>query len=62
MKLDVKPSFLKMEKETLDQLVTEVKETIAVVDLRKKSKRSFGLVDIWNIRRTGKSATGMMRR
>ena len=62
MKLDVKPSFLKMEKETLDQLVTEVKETIAVVDLRKKSKRSFGLVDIWNIRRTRKSATGMMRR
>ena len=62
MKLDVKPSFVKMEKETLDQLVTEVKETIAVVDLRKKSKRSFGLVDIWNIRRTGKSATGMMRR
>ena len=62
MKLDVKPSFVKMEKETLDQLVTEVKETIAVVDLRKKSKRSFGLVDIWNIWRTGKSATGMMRR
>lgn len=61
MKLDVKPSFVKMEKETLDQLVTEVKETIAVVDLNKKS-RSFGLIDIWNIRRTGKSASGMMRR
>ena len=36
MKLDVKPSFVKMEKETLDQLVTEVKETIAVVDLQQK--------------------------
>jgi hypothetical protein len=38
MKLDVKPSFVKMEKETLDQLVAEVKETIAVVDLHKKVK------------------------
>ena len=62
MKLDVKPSFTKMEKETLDQLVTEVKETIAVVDLGKKGTRSFGLTDIWNIRRNGKSASGMMRR
>jgi hypothetical protein len=61
MKLDVKPSFVKMEKETLEQLVTEVKETIAV-DLNKKSERSFGLIDIWNIRRNGKSASGMMRR
>ena len=62
MKLDVKPSFVKMEKESLDQLVTEVKETIAVVDLHKKVKGSFGLIDIWNIRRNGKSASGMMRR
>ena len=62
MKLDVKPSFVKMEKETLDQLVTEVKETIAVVDLQKKDVRSFGLIDLWNIRRNGKSASGMMRR
>ena len=62
MKLDVKPSFVKMEKETLEQLVTEVKETLAVVDLNKESKRSFGLIDIWNIRRNGKSASGMMRR
>jgi len=62
MKLDVKPSIFFMEKETLDQLVTEVKETIAVVDLHKKRKRSFGPIDIWNIRRNGKSASGMMRR
>ena len=62
MKLDVKPSFVKMEKETLDQLVTEVKETIAVVDLQKKGIRSFGPIDLWNIRRSTKSASGMMRR
>ena len=62
MKLDVKPSFVKMEKESLDQLVTEVNETIAVIDLHKKSQRSFGLIDIWNIRKNGKSASGMMRR
>ena len=57
MKLDVK-----MKKETLDQLVTEVKETIAVIDLNKKGKRSFGLIDLWNIRRNAKSASGRMRR
>ena len=62
MKLDVKPSFVKVEKETLDQLVTEVKETIAVIDVNKKNKGSFGLIDIWNIRKNGKSASGMMRR
>ncbi len=62
MKLDVNPSFVKVEKESLDQLVTEVKETIAVVDLHKKGKGSFGLIDIWNIRKNGKSASGMMRR
>ena len=62
MKLDVKPSFVKMEKEALGQLATEVKETIAVVDLNKKRKRSFGLVDLWNIRRNAKSASGRMRR
>lgn len=62
MKLDVKPSFIKVEKETLDQLVTEVKETLAVVDLNKQGKRSFGLIDLWNIRRNGKSASGRMRR
>ena len=62
MKLDVKPSFVKVEKETLDQLVTEVKETIAVIDLNKKGKRSFGLIDLWNIRRNVKSASGRMRR
>ena len=60
--MDVKPSFVKMEKETLDQLVTEVKETIAVIDLNKKGKRSFGLIDLWNIRRNAKSASGRMRR
>ncbi len=62
MKLDVKPSFVKMEQETLEQLVTQVTETIAVVDLHKNGKRSFGLIDLWNIRRNGKSASGMMRR
>ena len=62
MKLDVKPSFVKVEKETLDQLVTEVKETIAVIDLNKKVKRSFGQIDLWNIRRNVKSASGRMRR
>ena len=62
MKLDVKPSVIQMEDKTFKQLVTEVKETIAVIDLNKKGKRSFGLIDLWNIRRNAKSASGRMRR
>ena len=62
MKSDVNSSVLQMNEETFKQLVTEVKETIAVIDLNKKGKRSFGLIDLWNIRRNAKSASGRMRR
>lgn len=62
MNYDVKPSVIRMEKETFKHLVAEVKETIAVIDLPKSGKPSFGIVDMWNIRRNAKSASGMMHR
>ncbi len=62
MNCETKPSVIQMEKETFMHLVTEVKETVAIVDLQEPEKRSFGLVDLWNIRRNAKSAPSMMKR
>jgi len=65
MKNDVMPSIVQMEAKALQQLTAEVKETIAVnIKLTKEKAfdRSFGLVDMWSIRRNAKSASGMMRR
>jgi hypothetical protein len=66
MKNDVMPSIVQMEAEELHQLTAEVRETIATGIKLTKAKpisRTFGLVvDLWNIRRNAKSASGMMRR
>jgi hypothetical protein len=65
MKNDVVPSVVQMEAEELRQLMAEVKETIATnvrLVTKKPVSRSCGIVDLWNIRRNGKSATAMMRR
>ena len=52
------PSIVQMEAEVLRQLVTEVKETVALnLDLEEGVQQSsFGTVDMWNIRRTMKTA------
>ncbi len=60
MKSDVKSSVIQMKGETFKQLVTEVKETIAIVDLPEPARR-FGLIDMWNIRRNARSATRLIR-
>lgn len=62
MKCEIKPSVIQMEEETFKQLVAEVKETVAIVDLDVPTKRSFGLVDLWNIRRNARSAVSMLKR
>ena len=58
MKSDVMPSIV--EKSILNAIV-EVKETLATGLAPKKNRRSFGAVDIWNIRRRAKSAASMVR-
>ncbi|MES1221298.1 MAG: hypothetical protein ABUT20_37705 [Bacteroidota bacterium] len=65
MKNDVMPSIVQMEAEELQKLTAVVKETIAgnfKLVKQKPSSRSFGTVDLWNIRRNARSASGMMRR
>jgi ethanolamine utilization microcompartment shell protein EutL len=62
MKGNVKPSVIQMEEETFMRLVAEVKETVATdIELPKKN-RSFGLVDLWNIRRNARSASSRLKR
>ena len=62
MKGNVNLSVIQMEDETFMHLVAEVKETVAIVDLPQPEKRSFGLVDLWNIRRNAKSASSRLNR
>jgi hypothetical protein len=64
MKNDVMPSIVQMGAEDLQKLVAEVKETVATgIQLPKVNKRkSFGVVDMWNIRRNARSASSMIRK
>ena len=64
MKSDVMPSIVRMEAEVLRQLVTEIRETVAMdYNMAKVTKTpSFGVVDLWNIQRKMKSARRLSRR
>jgi len=63
MKSDVMPSIVQMDAEELRQLVTEVKETVATFNPGESTvKTPFAAVDLWNIQRKIKSATGASRR
>ncbi len=60
----IMPSIVQMEEESLKQLVTEVKETIATninpqpVDIQNKK---FGVADMWNAERNIRSAISRRR-
>ena len=63
MKDDVMPSVVQMEYGQLQDLLKEVKETIAK-DIKlpePATKPSFGVVDLWKIRRNAKSAVRMFK-
>jgi hypothetical protein len=63
MKSDVMPSIIQMEYGDLQDLLQEVKETVAK-DIKlpePATKPSFGIVDLWKIRRNAKSAVGMFK-
>ncbi|MCW3116515.1 MAG: hypothetical protein JWM28_597 [Chitinophagaceae bacterium] len=53
MNTNVMPSHVQLDKMELKKLLTEVKETFAK---EKSARQSFGQVDIWNIRRSMKTA------
>lgn len=65
MKSNVMPSIVQIEANELRQLVTEVRETVAAGIIQVKRTQtntpSFGIVDLWNIRRGAKPA-GSSRR
>jgi hypothetical protein len=63
MKSDAVQSIVQMEPRILKQLVTEVKETVATgIGYPKTNKSSFGIVDMWNIRKNGRHAGGGRRK
>ena len=62
MKNDVMPSIVQMEYGVLETLLTEVKETLATdIKMPEKQKPSFGIVDLWKIRRNAKTARSMFK-
>ena len=65
MKSNVMPSIVQIEAKELKQLVSEVRETVATrivkVSQKKPKVNSFGIVDLWNVRRNVKTAQ-MLRR
>lgn len=63
METNVMPSIVQMNEEVLKNLLTEVKETVATdVTFAETKKPSFGVVNMWNIRKVAKSASSRMRR
>jgi len=55
MNSNVMPSRVQMDGTLLQQLVAEVKETIATgVEMPQAAKPSFRAIDLWNIRRNGR--------
>lgn len=60
MKSNVMPSIVQIEANELKQLTTEVKETVAtgMVQVKPANTKtpSFGVIDMWNIRRGAKIA------
>jgi hypothetical protein len=63
MNSNVKTSIVKIEGDNLKQLVEEVKETLSTdnhSDL-SGSKKTFGIVDLWNCQRSLRSAISLRR-
>ncbi|MGZ5219587.1 MAG: hypothetical protein ACXWWD_07840 [Chitinophagaceae bacterium] len=62
MKNEVMPSIVQMEYGVLENLLTEVKETLATgIKMRETVKPSFGIVDLWKIRRNARSASSRFK-
>lgn len=63
MKIDSKSSIVQMEPDVLNNLVREVKETLATgIQLPEVKKRPLTFSDLWNIQRKGKTAQGRFNR
>ena len=63
MKSDVMPSIIQMEYGVLQDLLQEVKETVAK-DIKlpePATNPTFGVVNLWKIRKNTNSAIGMFK-
>ena len=60
MKIDVTNPIVQIEPEVLQNLVTEVKETIAFGF--NSPKRRFTAADLWNLRKQTKTAVARLRK
>ena len=57
MKCDVKPSLVQLEKEELQKLCRQVKETVATgINLPAKETASFGITNLWRLQKSMKTA------
>ncbi len=62
MKGQVMPMMVQMGEEALQNLVTEVKETVAVNVTVKSRRKKFGTVDLWSSQRRARQVTGFLNR
>ena len=63
MKIDARPSIVQMEPGILNNLVREVRETLATdIQMPEAKKRSLTFADLWNIRRNARTAGSRFRR
>lgn len=64
MKNDVKTSVVRMDAAILKTLLTEeVKETLATdYQVSPQANKSFGVADLWNIRRNARTAASLAKR
>ena len=64
MTKNVMPSVIKIEKESLRNLVTEVKETLAtdiILQPKVANQKRFTIVDLWNCQRNVRTAVSMRK-
>lgn len=61
MKSIIMRKTVQLSEEIKNQLLHEVKETLAT-DINVRSKKRFTASDLWNLQRNSRSASDMMRR
>ena len=62
MNSDVMPSIVQMEYGVLETLLAEVKETLATdIKMPEQAEPSFGIADLWKIRKNARSASSMFK-
>lgn len=62
MNANLMPTTVVVDDSILKSIVN-IKETVATpADFRARGSRTFGIADLWNIRRNAKLASAMVRR